>query len=117
MNINLSSDNDIQTIDAELPFTTGIEEIRQLTGQVLRSVKGDWFLNLDLGLPYYQTIFRKSTTLSAIEGVYLHAIADIPGILELLEFSMSFEPTTREIDITFRALTTDGVLNFKLLED
>jgi hypothetical protein len=116
MNISLSGDNDIQIIDAGLPLVTGIEEIRQLVGQTLRSFEGDWFLDLDLGLPYFQTILQKATSVSGIEAIYLSAIGAIPGIVDILTFNLSFDPANRIMNIAFSAQTTDGVLDFNLEE-
>jgi hypothetical protein len=116
MNISLSSDNDIQIIDAGLPLVTGIEEIRQLCGQILRSFQGDWFLDLDKGMPYFQTLLVKATTISGIEAIYLDVIGRIPGILDIRTFKLSFDVPNRIMNITFTAQTSDGVLDFNLEE-
>jgi hypothetical protein len=112
MNIGLSSDNDIQIVDGNLPLVTGIEEIRQLTLQTLTAFEGDWFLDLDSGMPYFQTILQKATSISQIEGIYLDVISTIPGILDIESFNLSFTASTRQASISFRARTTDGVLDF-----
>lgn len=116
MNIDLSDDNDIVMKDGGLPLVTGIEELRQLVTQVLAAFEGDWFLNLDSGMPYFQTILRKATSVSQIEGIYLETIANIPGILDIETFNLEFEAQSRTLDISFRAITTDGVLNFNTNE-
>ena len=116
MNISMDTNNDIYILDGELPLVTGLEETRQLTGQVLGSSLGDWFLDLDIGLPYYQTIFQKATSISDIEGIFLDRITSIPSILSLSKFDIEYEPKTRLINITFTAKTTDGILIFNLLE-
>jgi len=112
MNIFLNGDNDITMVDGGLLLVTGAEEIRQLVGQTLRSFEADWFLNLELGLPYFQTMLQKVTTLSEIEGIYLDAISGIRGILDIETFSLSFNKENRRADISFRALTTNGILDF-----
>ena len=116
MNISLSSDNDIVIVDGDLPLVEGIEEIRQLVTQRLSAFEGDWFLDLDSGLPYFQVILQKATSISQIEGIYLEEIASIPGILDIESFNIEFEPGNRRADISFRARTTDGVLNFNTNE-
>lgn len=116
MNILLNTEGDIEVVDGALPLVVGIDEIAQLCKQHLLASEGDWFLNLDLGLPFFQFIFKKTTTLSGIEGIYLTAIARVPGIININTFSLAFEPTTRTLDVTFQAQTTSGVLNFNLAE-
>ena len=116
MNILLSSDNDIQIIDGGLPLVTGLDEIRQIVSNRLQAFEGDWFLNLDLGVPYFQEILKKVTSVSQIETIFLQEIGSMPGILDIEEFNLDFIAETRELNVTFRAVTTDGVLDFNLLE-
>jgi len=115
MNIGVNSTNDIYIDSGDLPMVTGIEETRQLVGQVLRSSLGDWFLDLEIGLPYYQTIFQKATSIADIEGIFIDRIAGVPGILNISKFDIDYEPSTRLLNIVFTAKTTDGILNFNLL--
>ena len=116
MNVGLNEFNDIYVVDGDLPLVTQLEEIRQMVGQVLRSFQGDWFLDLDLGMPYYQTIFEKATSVSDIEGIFLRKIAEIPGILDITKFDLDYDTRNRGLNIIFTAKTTDGILNFNLAE-
>jgi len=113
-NIAVNEEGDIAVVDGALGIVTGIEEISQLLNQTLSSSQGDWFLDTDLGLPNFQTILQKSTTIAQIESIYLDAINSIPGILNIETFNLSLEPKTRVLSITFRARTTDGVLDYNL---
>ena len=116
MNIGLNEYSDIYVESGDLPLLTGIDELTQLTAQVLRSFQGDWFLDLDLGMPYYQTIFEKATSISDVEGIFLDTISKISGILDITKFDADFDPATRSLNIIFTATTTDGLLNFNLAE-
>jgi hypothetical protein len=116
MNLLLNSQSDIEVVDGALPLVEGIDEIAQQTKQQLSASVGDWFLDIEQGLPYFQLILKKTTTLSAIEGIYLTAIAKIPGIVNVNSFTLDFEPTTRALNIIFSAQTREGVLNFNLAE-
>lgn len=116
MNIFLNSDNDIQIVDGGLPLVTGLDEIRQMASCRLQAFEGDWFLNLDLGMPYFQEILKKVTTASQIEAIFLQEIGSIPGILDIDEFNLEFIDATRTLNVTFRATTTAGILDFNLLE-
>ena len=116
MNILLNNEGDIAIVDGGLPLVEGIDELAQVLKQVLLTSEGDWFLNLDLGLPFFQNIFRKTTTISAIEGIYLTVIAGVQGVINVNSFSLEFDPTTRNLNVIFSAQTTEGVLNFNLAE-
>lgn len=112
MNIGVTNQQDIAIIDGNLSIVTGIEEIRQLIKQRLLSFQGEWFLNFNQGMPYFQTILKKATTLSAIENIYINTIIQTPGVIDIETFRLDFDPATRRANITFRALTTNGVLDF-----
>ena len=112
MNLSLDEDNNLPVIDGNLKTKTGIEEISQMLETRFKSFQGDWFLDLDQGMPYYQEIFLKSTTVTEIESIFLQVVAGTPGVLDIREFNLSLEPSTRTLTIEFTVLTTDGVLDF-----
>lgn len=116
MNIQLSDDNDIIPKDGNLPLVEGLDELAQLAKQNLLSVQGDWFLNLDAGLPMYETILRKSTSITEVEQIYFDAIGQLPGVISVDSFNLEFDGSTRNLNVTFRATTSDGILNFNLRE-
>ncbi|TDI74592.1 MAG: hypothetical protein E2O82_03675 [Betaproteobacteria bacterium] len=112
MNLLLSNDKDIQVIDGNLPLVEGIDELTQISELRFQSFQGDWFLDLDLGMPYFEVIFQKATSVTEIETIFLNEIGDIPGIIDVKSFNLSLAPETRTLTVEFSALTTDGVLDF-----
>lgn len=114
MNLLLTADNDLKIVDGSLQLVTGVDEIAQNIKDVLLDVQGDWFLNLDQGLPLFQEILRKAASVTAIENTYLDAISSVAGVLDIEEFRIDFDPATRTASITFRAQTSDGVLNYNV---
>lgn len=114
----LETDNnqDLFVRDGDLATVEGIDEIKQLVGDTLRSFEGDWFLDLELGMPYFQTIFKKATSIADIESVYLDAISSIDGILDITKFDLDYASGERTLNVTFTAVTSDGILNFNLAE-
>ena len=113
MNIHLQS-MDIAVIDGALPMVIGIEEVQQSLTNSLSSFEGEWFLDLGLGMPHFQIILDKATSLSTIESYFLDAIVAVPGVLDIETFDMEFFADTRSLDITTRVRTSDGVLDFNL---
>jgi hypothetical protein len=103
---------DLVLENADLVMTTGSDAVRQHILQRLRTFMGEWFLNLDAGLPYFQDILVKDPNLSAIDGVIKNQIIDTPGVLELLSFDMDFDPSSQALVISFSVQVSDGVLDF-----
>jgi hypothetical protein len=116
MNIGLTEDLDIAIVDGGLWMVTGKEEIRQLLIQKLLRIKGEWFLDLDDGLEYFEVILEKGTSLADIEAIYINEIISTPGVIDINEFNLIYNPTTRQADITCQIDTVDGEINFTTLE-
>jgi hypothetical protein len=114
MNLLLTNDNDLKIIDGSLATVDGIDEVAQKLKQVLLAVQGDWFLDLDLGLPLFSLILQKATSISAIENTYIDAIAAVPGVLDITKFRLDYVEETRTANITFEVTTSDGVLNYNV---
>ena len=116
-NIAVNEEGDIAVVDGALGIVSGIDELTQLIDQTLSASQGDWFLDIDLGIPNFQVILKKSTSIAQIESIYLDTINAIPGILEIETFNLSLDSATRVLSISFRARTTDGVLDYNLNQD
>ena len=109
------------TTDGDLDFDAGGEKNLQiLTDEKeniaqrlrirLRSFKGDWFLDLDDGLPYYNDIFGKNVSLSTIQALLVSKISTTPGIISLLKFEFLMDIELRTLDVDFEVKTSGGTL-------
>jgi hypothetical protein len=104
--------NDIYVVDGDLVLVTASEAIVQFVKQKLRTFLGEWFLDLSIGVPYFEEVFKKAPNLTVIDAAIKDQILSTPGIVELLEFTMDAEPATRLLRIEFKARAIEGVINF-----
>lgn len=74
----------------------------------LRFFKGEFFLNEDIGMPYYQKILVKNPDFTAVRAIFRKAILNTPGIAGLQAFSFSLDSATRVATLTFTATKDDG---------
>lgn len=116
-NIGVSEEGDIVVVDGGLSIVEGSQELVQLLNQALSAAQGDWFLDTGLGMPQFQEILKKSTSVAQIESIYLDTINALPGVLDIETFNLSLDPGTRVLSISFRVRTTDGVLDYNLNQD
>jgi len=72
-------------------------------------LKGEYFLNLREGVPYFQSILVKNPNLNLIRSLVLQVIFSYPGIVEVTNFSLSLNRTTRALTINFVALLDGGI--------
>lgn len=92
---------------------TGLEAIRQALQIKLRAFREEWFLDLTVGVPWFQSIFdSKIPALAVAETVFRDQILSTPGVLGINSLTLEFDGSTRQLTLTFSAQTTAGVLDF-----
>lgn len=87
----------------DLSFVTGADAVAQHLRIRLRFIRGEWFLDQRVGLPYFEQVWVKNPNLGAVQATYRRAITTTPGVESLERFDQSFDPATRELTITFSA--------------
>ena len=75
MNI-LLQDNDITFRNNKLETVTGIDEMVQKINCSLSASMADWFLDINLGVPYYQSIYRKGISKDEVMAIFLNYISN-----------------------------------------
>lgn len=108
----LDSTGDIEVIDGIVSLTSGIEAKRQHLEQRLKLFFREWFLDQSRGIPYFQHIFVKNPNPVIVDAIFKTEILNTPGILKLDFFELDLNETTRELTLSFRAITIEGEINF-----
>lgn len=108
----LDNDGDLQITNNAFSLTEGIEAIRQHLQCKFRLFLGEWFLDLDVGVPWFQEVFRKQTTFVVLQEIFKETILTTPGVIQLLTFTFDYDNFTREAVVNFSCQTTEGLLDF-----
>jgi hypothetical protein len=103
---------DLDLVNGDLVLTQSDDAIRQLIVQRLRTFLGEWFLDLSVGVPYFQDILKKNPNIQVVDGVLKQTILDTPGVVELLTFELDFESGTRKLKVDCSIRTRTGVIDF-----
>jgi hypothetical protein len=90
------------------PIGLKTEDLAQRLKMKLLFFKGEWFLDEDYGMPYFQEIFVKGTSKETIDDRFRIAIAQERGVDRLLEYSSVFDSSTRVFSVTATVKTTEG---------
>ena len=107
--VNNSNTLQISNFDLLLTDSTNfLDYVSQKLRTVLMAVKGEWFLDTDVGLPYFESILVKSPNISYIEDLYKQAILSVDEVTELVSFALQFEPTTRQMQADFKVTIISG---------
>jgi len=95
-------------------YATGAEATRQRLTSRLRLILGEWFLDTDAGIPWWQPedsgvrpIMGGRPDFAYTEALVKAAILGTDGIATLRSFSMSFDSSTRRLTIQATVTTVD----------
>jgi hypothetical protein len=95
----LDDEGDLALVDGQLALVDGIAEVRQSLQQSLRFLKGEWFLDVRMGVPY-RDLKEKSSDLSLFRSVVTKVALDVAGVVEILSLTLDFDRVTRELSGT-----------------
>ena len=74
----------------------------------LRFFLGEWFLDIREGVPYFEKIFRKLSSLITPKSIFRRVITETPGIAVLNRLNLRFDAPERCLSVDFEARTTGG---------
>ena len=88
-----------------------VEDDEAIVQQLLIRFKfalGEWFLDIRIGVPFFQEILVKNPNLTRVRAIYRQLILTTPGIESLEKFSLTLVVSTRALSLSFTARKTDG---------
>ena len=101
-------------VTSGVQFIRGRDEIAQTVRTRLRLFLGEYFRDITIGTPWFQSILVKSTTLSSKDAQLKRVITQTPGVTQLLDFNADYVIETRRYTITGQILTPFGVVSLDL---
>ncbi len=93
-------------------ITDPLDAAAQDLSQALHTYYGEWFLDLDIGVPYFQQILVKNPDGDIVDGVLKAAIAARPGVISIIGFDLNYNGATRKLTLTCAVQYYNGVINF-----
>jgi hypothetical protein len=75
---------------------------------VLKLIRGEWFLDLNLGVPWYEEILVRGPNLDAIRGLIRDRITAVTGVARVLSVTLTPDYLHRHILISFEAQHDSG---------
>ena len=100
---------DLLITNNKFSLVDGQQEVRQRLIQNLKTFLEEWFLDVNIGLPYLQLIFVKGTPANLIEDYFKNEIINTVGVTELKSFDpLNLVTATRELEVNFQVKTSYG---------
>lgn len=97
--ILINERGDLVITNYDLSITTREQVTKQKLIQRLSTFKGEWFLNLEAGIPYFEEILGKNNSISRIETLFIREIQKIEEVTEILKLNINENKATRRITI------------------
>lgn len=105
----LNEDGDEYADATGLAMTGDLDGIRQQVTLRLGFFKGEWFLDEEAGLAWYEEILVKNPNLIRIRDIFRTAILSVNGISDVTYLDVRFTGA-RTVTVEFRATTDLGEL-------
>lgn len=111
----LGEHGDLEICYGDLQLSRGTQSIRQRIRQALLTFKGEWFLNENLGIPYYQEILGQKNSLSTIKAIFIDALQGIKGVAELQSLDIKLDEESRSLLVKFTIIdTSNNIIKMEL---
>jgi hypothetical protein len=98
--------------DGDLPVRTrhvsGFDLVVQRVARRLRTVRGEWLADKDVGLPYFAWFEQKPPAVESIGAVIRKEIETAPGVIRVEDWSGGFDRDTRTLTYGGTIRTRDG---------
>ena len=76
----------------------------------LQLFKGEWYLDIEAGTPWFQKIFADGSDIRIIEAEIKRQILATPGVRSISTFFLDIDKPTRAVTITSEIQSDFGVL-------
>lgn len=105
MDIQLDNTGDLLISHFGISTTTdAVSALVQRLKIKLQLFKGEWFLNTNAGVPYFQEIFVKGFDQAYVDTIFRSIIINTTDVKSLQKYSSSFDRTNRKFSFTFTVL-------------
>jgi hypothetical protein len=89
---------------------TLLEEVGQRLRTKLQHFLGEWFLDQNLGLPYYRDVLVRNPNLSVIKALFQDVISSDRGVEQLTLLDLALDSETRVLSVSFEAVLNSSEL-------
>jgi hypothetical protein len=105
----LDDDNDL-VITSDLQWSRGIPAVMQSCRIALQMFQGEWFLDLDAGIPYWDQILgqKPATAIAAASAAFRDTLVNIESVVEVLRCDVTYSGATRILTVIWRVRTEFG---------
>lgn len=90
-----------------LALVQGRQAVAEHAAQRVRTFEGEWFLDSEAGLPWFQQLLGRRFDPALAEALVKAEIAETKGVIEITAFSVSFDQSSRFVNMKQIDFTTE----------
>ncbi len=105
---------DLLLVNFGAQIVTGIDQIAQNLAIRLRFIQGEWYLNILVGIPYYQYFFIKNPNQIQVESFLKDEIVNTNGVEQITSFSSDYDANHRKFNVVFSCMAVEQEINLNL---
>ncbi len=110
--VKLNDSHDLEIVNNDLFIVEGADEVKQKLLQKFKMFYKEWFLDVSQGIPYIEEVFLKQPNTFRVDAILKQTIVSTEGVLELLEYDLDFNNSTRALKLKFLVKTNSGEVSF-----
>ena len=105
--LNAAADLDFDLLTG-MSTVAGLDAVVQAISSACGLFKGEWFLDLEAGIPYFEDVLGQTYSQQTVLTIFRKQILKVPHVLQILEISSVFDSATRVLAVTFEVSTEFG---------
>lgn len=108
--IKLGLDGDWDVSSGDLGGVDGADAIIQSSSLHLQFFKGEWFLDLGAGVPWFQSVLGKIRDPNILKPIFRKALLEPLGTVSVESLDLQIERSSRTLRVAFQTLSNVGLL-------
>ncbi len=109
--IKLDSDHDILVENYSPVFLTDQDYIAEKLRTKFLLFKGEYYLDILKGVPYYQHILKKNPDVRMINNIFKKQALEITGVTKVIDLNLEFSESLRLLTIEYSLDTVYGTIS------
>lgn len=112
LDLLLDANDELVIVNGDWQLAADAVAIKQGLRIRLRFFAGEWFLDLEVGIDYWNLVLVKNPSLVVVREVFRRALAAAPGVREVLALNVAYtSQSPRTVRVDWRVQSDVGLLS------
>ena len=115
VDLKLDTDTgDLVLVNRDLVLISGADLVRQRLSIALQLFRGEWFLDAEAGVPWFQDILKKGVPPGRVDEILRKAILGVTDVNRIVTYTPAvIDKVTRVITVAFTVDSVYGPVDFE----